>query len=296
MELTSIDNPRVKGVVRLRRQWERRRSGLFIAEGEREVSRALEAGLGLRGLYLCAEMLGSDGERRWSANRERVEGQGSAVVFGVTAPLMTKMAYRQNPEGLLGVFEQPVWRLADLPARGEGQGEVDLWLVTVGTQKPGNLGAMARSAVAAGCKGLLVCDGVVDAFNPNAIRASTGAVFELPVVAESTQGVLAFLRGRGVRVVAARLGAGVCYTEVDLTGPVALVVGPEDEGLDPGWPGSVLVGDGADEAREGVESVAIPMCGGVVDSLNASVAAGVLLFEAVRQRRGEDVPACVTRG
>ena len=152
-----------------------------------------------------------------------------------------------------------------------------LYLVAVGTSKPGNLGAMARSAEAAGCKALLACGVPVDTFNPNAIRASTCAVFTLPIVNVEEAEAVNWLRGRGVRIAATTPDAGraVFYTDADLTGPLALVIGPEDAGLGESWL------DVADVC------VTIPTLGRTVDSLNAANAAAVLLFEAVRQRNGK---------
>ncbi|MCX5660446.1 MAG: hypothetical protein NTW19_12090 [Planctomycetota bacterium] len=150
----------------------------------------------------------------------------------------------------------------------------ELWLVAVWTQKPGNLGAMARSAEAAGATGLLVADAVVDAFNPNALRSSTGAVLAFPILGGTTPEILAFLAGRGVRVYAASPEATTPYSRVDLVGPTALVIGPEDSGLDDRWRAAATSG-----------LIAIPMRGKLVDSLNASACAAVLLFEAVRQRQ-----------
>ena len=199
----------------------------------------------------------------------------TARIFTVTDSLLGKMAYRQNPEGLLAVFQSPTWSLEGLDTgstSSPGDGP-PLWLVASGTQKPGNLGSMVRSADAAGCRGVLVADAQVDAFNPNAIRASTGAVFSLPVVAAPADLVVESLRAGGVRVIAATPSGGIPYTQADLSGPVAVVIGPEDSSLDPFW----LT---AAEAH-----VTIPMFSRAVDSLNASVSAAVLLFEAVRQRQ-----------
>ncbi len=292
--LTSLDNPRVKVVVRLRGQRERRQRGRFIAEGVREVSRALEAGLAMEALYGCPERLGDQHESilaglcRLAKTNSR---STPAAVFTVTTALMAKMAYRQNPEGVLAVFQTPSWDLQTLvEARVASQtDEPDLWLVAVGTQKPGNLGAMVRSAAAAGCHGVLVVDGVVDALNPNAIRASTGAVFRLPTVGTTRDAAASFLTDRGVLVVAATPQASLPYTQADFTGPVALVIGPEHEGLGPAW--LKAAGPGATMARSGFPTqfelgcqVRIPMHGHGVDSLNASAAAAVLMFEAVRQR------------
>ncbi len=147
-------------------------------------------------------------------------------------------------------------------------------LVAVGTEKPGNLGAMVRTAAAAGFDAVLAADVpglTVDPFNPNAVRASTGAVFSLPTVSAPEARVLAYLQRQGVRLLAAAPRAEVNYTDADWTGPLAVVIGPEDRGLSDAWL------DAADQR------LAIPVAGGVVDSLNASAAAAVLLYEAARQ-------------
>ncbi len=295
IDLTSSDNPRVKGVLRLHKQRTRRRLGLLIAEGVRQIDRALGAGLTMREFYWCPSLIGQP--LAWF---DQVTKQAGAKpgYFTVTPSLITAMAYRQNPEGVLAVFEQPRWSLEALAVDSQmvRPWPDDLWLVAVGTQKPGNLGSMARSADAAGGNGVLVADGVVDAFNPNAIHASTGAVLGLPVVAASTEAIFTFIRSRGLRIVAAVPEAKTVYSEVDLTGPVALVVGAEDVGLGPVWlsvaadgppdglAGPVNVGSSGSRRQGGGCQVSIPMRGRVTDSLNASAAAAVLLFEAVRQR------------
>jgi TrmH family RNA methyltransferase len=239
--ITSVDNARVKEVVRLRTGRERRRSGLFIAEGSREVERARAAGLRIVATYFAPELA------------EWPDGEP------VSARVLAKMAYRSSPEGVLAVVEAPA---RELPRGG------NLYLVAVGIEKPGNLGAMARSADAAGADALVVADAEADPWNPNAIRSSTGAVFTLPVVEAS----LTDVRALGVQLVAAIVDAPVRYTAADLRQPTALVVGAEDKGLDERWRAA------ADLA------VSIPMAGGAADSLNTAAAASVLLFEAVRQR------------
>ncbi len=234
----------MKDVVRLRSSRARRAAGLFIAEGPREVERALAAGLVPEALYVAPELLGWEGA-------DRLEE--------VSAKVMAKMAYRAEPEGVLGVFRAPVHELPK---------ELALVLLCVGIEKPGNLGAMARSASAAGADALVIAEGVVDPFNPNAIRASTGAVFTLPVVERSLEEV----RALGIPLVAAVVGAVMPAWDADLGGPVAIVIGAEDEGLDERWR------DAADVR------ISLPVLGAGVDSLNAANAAAVLLFEAVRQR------------
>jgi RNA methyltransferase, TrmH family len=208
---------------------------LFVAEGPREVERARAAGLRIAATYFAPELI------QWDDGEE------------VSARVLEKMAYRAEPEGVLAVVEIPQRTLPAQPS---------LVLVAVGIEKPGNLGAMARTADAAGADALVVADAEADVWNPNAIRASTGAVFTLPVV-EATRDEL---RQLPVRTVAAVVDAAQSYTEADLTQPTALVVGAEDEGLDAAWC----------EASD--VQVAIPMHARSVDSLNAATTAAILLF------------------
>ncbi|HEV2592188.1 MAG TPA: RNA methyltransferase [Gaiellaceae bacterium] len=241
--ITSPDNERVKDVVRLRKSRERRASGLFIAEGRREVERALAAGLTARDAYVAPELIAG-----WPHPHTEV-----------SARVLAKMAYRAEPEGVIAVFEQP---------RRALPGDATLILVAVGIEKPGNLGAMARTADAAGVDALIVADAQADPWNPNAIRASTGAVFTLPIV-EATRADIEQLE---LQKVAAVTDATMRVDEADLTQPTALLIGAEDKGLDEHWREIADV-----EAR-------IPMSGRSVDSLNASNAAAILLYETLRQR------------
>jgi TrmH family RNA methyltransferase len=240
--ITSTENPRVKAVVRLRKGRERRREGAFLAEGRREVERAVAAGLVVREVYFAPELIAD-----WPGGEE------------VSARVLSRMSYRTDPEGVLAVVEIPQ---RTLPV------ESTLLLVAVGIEKPGNLGAMVRTADAAGADALLVGDATVDPWNPNAIRASTGAVFNLPIVEATREEVAALPQQK----IAAVLGARRRHTDADYRPPTAFLVGAEDEGLDAHW-----------RAIADTE-VEIPMSGAAADSLNASAAAAVLLFEAVRQR------------
>lgn len=239
--ISSVDNARVRDVVRLRRSRERRATGLFVAEGVREVERARAAGLRIAATYFAPDLLA------WDEGEE------------VSARVLAKMAYRSEPEGVLAVVEAPRRALPPDPT---------LLLVAVGIEKPGNLGAMARSADAAGADALVVADAEADPWNPNAIRASTGAVFTLPVVEATLEEIAAL----PTRTVAAVVGAPTRHTDASLTQPTAFVVGAEDTGLDARW-----------RAAADLE-VSIPSHGTTADSLNASNAAAILLFEAVRQR------------
>jgi TrmH family RNA methyltransferase len=242
--ITSPDNPRVKEVLRLRKARERRRAGLFLAEGPREVARARAAGLAIVATYFAPELLA------WDDGEE------------VSARVLAKMAYRAEPEGVLAIVAVPERGLPPDPT---------LVLVAVGIEKPGNLGAMARTADAAGADALLVADAQADPWNPNAIRASTGAVFTLPIL-ETTRDEVAAL---ATKKVAATLGASTRHTDPDYTQPTAFLIGAEDEGLDETWR---AIAD---------TQVEIPMKGTATDSLNASAATAILLFEAVRQREAK---------
>jgi TrmH family RNA methyltransferase len=239
--ITSLDNPRVKDVLRLRKSRERRASGLFVAEGPRELERARAAGLRIVETFYAPELI------EW--------GDGEPVSERVLA----KMAYRAEPEGVVAVVEAPV---RELPRDGS------LYLVAVGIEKPGNLGAMARSAEAAGAAALVVVEARADLWNPNTIRASTGAVFSLPVV----EAELEELSALGVTLTAAVVGANTAYTDADLARPTAIVVGAEAHGLGAHW------------LEAATNHVSIPVAAGSADSLNAATAAAILLFEAVRQR------------
>jgi RNA methyltransferase, TrmH family len=241
--ISSPDNPRVKDVLRLRVGRERRRLGLFLAEGPREVGRALAAGLTVTAIYHSPELLPD-----WAHGGTEV-----------SARVLAKMSYRGEPEGVIAVVETPE---SVIPA------DANLVLVAVGVEKPGNLGALVRTADAAGADALLVAEAATDPWNPNAIRASTGAVFTLPIVEASFDTIVAL----PLQKVAAVVDAPTLHTATDLTGPTALLVGAEDAGLDERWR------DAADV------QVSIPMHPRTVDSLNTATAAAILLFEAVRQR------------
>ena len=259
--LTSVRNPRVKEVVELRNRRHRDRRRRFVVEGTRELSCATDSGLALATLYYCEELLAAGG-------RSVVDRAAAADVDcqPTSRTVFERMSYRHTPDGVLGVAPMPDLEPGQLPATDDA-----LWLVAAGIEKPGNLGAMLRSADAAGVAGMLIADAATDVFNPNVVRASMGTLFSVPMATASAGDVRRWLRTRRIRAVAGRPDAVVEYTEADLRGAVAVVVGSEHRGLDDGW------------SARCTDAVRIPMSGRG-DSINAATAAAVLLFEARRQR------------
>jgi RNA methyltransferase, TrmH family len=248
-EITSAANPRMRRLTRLGERRHRDAEGVFVVEGERLVRRALDAGL---------EPLEAFGD-----GTVEVEG----LVLTLVAPgVLDRVSYRQRSEGLIAVFGQHDLELDDIRLTGPA-----LLLVGEDLEKPGNLGAIQRTAEAVGADGVVTVPPGVDRYNPNALRASTGACFTMPTVAVTLDRLVDWLHRHGISLVAADPAGGTTLWEADLTGPVALMVGAEDAGL-------------SEEALEAADlRVTIPMLG-AVDSLNASVAMAVLAYEALRQR------------
>lgn len=275
--ITSPANPRVKSLARLQEQKGRREAGLFIAEGARAVARALASKLEVVEVWVCPALLkGADALHV----RAQLEALPGVAWVEASADAFRKVCYLDDPEGLLAVCEPPAFAregaLGQWPA-----GKSDLLLVAVGTEKPGNLGAMVRSADAAGCALVLAAGTPVDVLNPNAVRASTGAVFSMPTFSVDEAAAIDWLLKTKTRILAAYPQglpkfAPVHHTKAHYGGRVAVVVGPEDRGLSQAWAEAAQTSGGA--------CVSIPMVGQVTDSLNASVAAGILIFEAARQR------------
>ena len=256
--LTSFSNPTVKNLVKLRQRRERERQGTLLIDGARALRMALHNSFAVSAVFFSQSVA----DRHLDLLR-RVQAAGGNLQ-PVAPEVFGKIGYGERPDGLLGVAACPRTSLSDLPVA-----DAPLYLVAEGLEKPGNLGAMLRSAVAAGVDALVLCDGRTDLWNPNVVRASQGACFAVPVAVAGASETLTWLRHRAVQVVAATpLATRACY-DVDLRMPSAIVLGAEHDGLTSIW-------SGATRAR-------IPMSGRV-DSLNVAQAASILLFEAVRQR------------
>lgn len=260
--LTSAANPRIKAAVALRDRRERDRRGLTLVDGARELRRALDAGVEVTEVFACEPLLAGADAR---AILDRL-ARDDVPVISVGEGAFARLAFGERAEGLVAVIRTAGHRLDDLRLPDE-----PLLVVIEGVEKPGNVGAVLRSADGAGADAVIAASPRTDLWNPNVIRASAGTVFAVPLAAAPTATVMGWLRERGIRMLAARVDAPTPYTEADLRGPVALVLGSEEAGLDPAWVG------------EGIESLRLPMLG-VADSLNVSVTAAVLLYEARRQR------------
>lgn len=253
--ISSPQNPKIKQLLALQRKSSERRSrGLFVVEGLRELQHCTEAGFEVESLFVCKELFTGDFDVK------------NAAVYTVSPKVYEHIAYRESTEGVVALVRSRTQRLADLEL-----GENPLVVVLEGVEKPGNLGAVLRSADAARADAVVVCDPLTDLHNPNLIRASLGAAFTVPTVACTSEECIAFLKSKGIKILTAQLQDSNLYYDTDMRRGVALVMGTESTGLTQQW-------------REAADAhIRIPMLGRL-DSLNVSVSAAILLFEAVRQR------------
>ena len=286
--ITSAQNPKIKNLLLLQEKSKaRREQGLFVVEGRRELEHCIEAGFRVRTVFVCPEVAGTDSfaslemtksaslemtkgaslETTVSCHSEEAEGRRENLhIVEIPETLYRKVAYREGTEGVLAEVEVRERRLEDLAL-----GEHPLVMVLESVEKPGNLGAVLRSADAARADAVIVCDPLTDLWNPNLIRASIGAVFTVPTVCASSAETIDWLKSRGIRILTAQLQDSSWYYDTDMTGGTALVMGTESTGLTDVW------------RRAADAHIRIPMLGRL-DSLNVSVSAAILLFEAVRQR------------
>ena len=279
--ITSAQNPKLRNLLLLQEKSKaRREQGLCVVEGVRELAHCLEAGYTLRTLFVCPEIVGSaenyflcsSSKNQFSAEQQELAVISSAaensLVVEIPEQLYRKVAYRESTEGILAEVEYKALGLNDLQLP-----ENPLIMVLESVEKPGNLGAVLRSADAAKADAVFICDPLTDLYNPNLIRASIGAVFTVPTVAVSSEEAIAFLQAQGIQILTAQLQDSSLYYDVDMKCGTALVMGTESTGLTPLW------------RQAATAHIRIPMLGRL-DSLNVSVSAAILLFEAVRQRQG----------
>ncbi len=260
--ISSPANPKVRDAVRLRDAAHRRRTGNLLVDGRREIALAARSGIRLRRLYVPAEEIELVGAEvaAWHA-------PASLEIQPLEGRAMEKVAYGQRGRDWVAVADQPQRTLNELDL-----GHAALVLVLDQFEKPGNIGACARTAAACGASALLVTDAVCDVFNPNAIRASRGALFAIPVVQTTSSEAYAYLIAHDIVPHCARVGGATSLWECELRQPVAICIGNETRGLGDRWQG------------ESTLDYTIPMHA-PVDSLNASITAAVSLYECMRQRR-----------
>ena len=260
--ISSPANPRVKAAVRLRDRREREETGLTLVDGSRELLRALAQSVEVDHAFVSTELVvGADA----SAALDALQRVGASLIE-VSPAVLAKVAFGDRSDGLVAVIRTPPVAL-----EGLASGMHPLVVVVEALEKPGNLGAIMRTADAVGASAVIAADPRTDVFNPNAIRASVGTIFSVPLAVATASQVLDWLVGHGVTAMAAGVDASQAYGDVDLGGPIAIVLGSEAGGLTSTW----------NDPR--VRPVRIPMLG-AADSLNVSVAAAILLFEARRQR------------
>ncbi|MBR6490630.1 MAG: RNA methyltransferase [Muribaculaceae bacterium] len=254
--ISSTQNPRIKHLIALQQHsQQRRREQRVVVEGARELMHCINAGFNIETVFYCSDLFAVDGL-----------ALNHAELIEVTPQVYDKIAYRGSTEGVIAVVEQRELALSDIDL-----GDDPLIVVLEGVEKPGNIGAVLRSADAAQATAVIVCDPLTDLYNPNLIRSSIGAVFTVPCVACSSEECIRFLKENNIKILTAQLQDSELYYNTPMRGATAIVMGTESTGLTNAW-------------REAASAhIRIPMRG-ALDSLNVSVSAAILLFEAVRQR------------
>ena len=267
--IDSPSNPRIRAAARLRERRDREAAGLTLVDGGRECLRAMEAGAAVETAFVCRSLVdGRDATRVVEKVEQSFGPYGAAIeLVEVGERAFERLAFGNRTDGVVLAVRIPECGLDDLAVP-----DAPLVVVTEDVEKPGNLGAILRTADAVAADAVIAAGGT-DLYNPNVIRASIGTVFSLQVAAAPAAEVADWLRERGIRIVASRVDAARLHVEADLTGPVAIVLGSEAMGLSDAW------------RSNDVEGIRLPMLG-VADSLNVSAAGAVLLYEAWRQRRG----------
>ncbi len=258
--ITSAQNPKIKRLLQLQQKSsERRKAGLFVVEGIREVERCVEKGYEINTIFYLNKPMAEN----VSGIIEKNKG---IKLFEVSPTIYEKIAYRGSTEGIIAEVKTKDKTLNDL-----NLSENPLVVVLESVEKPGNLGAILRSADAAGADALIVCDPLTDLYNPNLIRNSTGAIFSMPCVACTSEECIKFLKENNIQILTAQLQDSELYYNTDMKRGTAIVMGTEATGLTDIW-------------RKAADAhIRIPMLG-ITDSLNVSVSAAILLYEAVRQR------------
>ena len=258
--ITSAQNPKIKDLLALQeKSKERRKKGLFVVEGRRELLHCIEAGYEPHTVFICPEIL-------QKTDFEEIASKCNCPYMEIPQHLYDKVAYRGGTEGVIAELHCKEMSLENLQLK-----QNPLVVVLEAVEKPGNLGAVLRSADASGVDAVIVCDPLTDMYNPNLIRSSIGAIFTVPVATASSEDTIKWLKSNGIKIYTAQLQDSEWYYDTDMKGSTAIVMGTEATGLTDAW-------------RKAADAhIKIPMLG-KLDSLNVSVSAAILMFEAVRQR------------
>jgi len=254
--ISSEENNRIKNLIKLQeKSRERKKQELFVIDGLREIREAIKGGIIISEMFICPEIVGGE-----------FSELSDVKTFYVSESVYKKISYKEKPAGVLAVAQVMARELASLKLSKN-----PLLVILEAVEKPGNLGAIVRSAYAAGADAIILNDEQTDIYNPNVIRASEGLIFRLPVIITGRENTIKFLHEKNIKILAAALGGAKNYVEVNFKEPAAILLGTEAIGLSKEW------------LNEADEIIKIPMKAGI-DSLNVSVSAAILIFEAWRQR------------
>lgn len=259
--ITSFRNPKIKNFQNLQKSKERKEQGLFVIEGLKEIEKASESGYSFDSVFYCPDF----NPEQTVLNLKGIN-MDATKIYTVSKEIYCKIAYRENCCGVIVWAKTKKLALADLKVENK-----PLYLVVESVEKPGNLGALLRTADAAGLDGVIVCDNKTDVFNPNVIRSSIGCLFTVPLAVDTSENVINWLKSAGVSIYSAALSASVPYHTIDFKHASAIVMGTEATGLSDIW------------LKASDQNIIIPMRG-MADSMNVSTSAAVLVYEALRQR------------
>lgn len=260
MLITSLQNPSVKNIVKLAKSRERKEQQLFVIEGARELSLALQSDYIVESVYVCWEMFE---KTKYPGVLDSMEEKN---VLDISPEVFGKIAYRENSDGVVAIAKPKLHKLEYIKLSAN-----PFVIVLEAVEKPGNLGAILRTADAAAVDAVVVCDPQTDLYNPNVVRSSVGGIFTVQTAVCSSADAAAWLKANNISSYAAELQAAEFYQDIDFRMPSAIVMGTEAEGLTGFW------------LKNATKRIKIPMQG-KIDSLNVSVSTAVLTFEAMRQR------------
>lgn len=263
LRITSPKNPRIRQLIGLQKPRERKETGLILIEGLKEIKMAMDSGVLIKTIFYCADLISEDHSAIMS-NMETIE---SVELIEISSDVFARVTYRENSSGLIATARRPEKNLEQLILSKN-----PLVIVLEMVEKPGNLGAILRTADAADVDAVIICDTQTDLYNPNVIRSSLGCIFSNQVVSCSQEDALVWMKKKGIKPFVTSLEASKIYHECDFTVPCAILLGAEDKGVSEFW------------LKNTFQNIIIPMAG-KVDSMNVSVSAGIIVYEAIRQRK-----------